>query len=394
MNFWPLSFLLALPRKPEAPVVDQLIVKKIRYAVVGLGNITQDAFLPAFKNAKNSDLVALVTGDKKKSDELSKRYRLDPSSTYSYDDYDKCLKSGKVDAVYIGLPNHLHCDYTVRAAKAGIHVLCEKPMAVNERECKRMIDACEKASVKLMIAYRLHFEEANLGAIETVKSGKIGDPRIFTSTFTQQVVDEDNVRLTEPESRGGGPLFDMGVYCINASRYIFREEPIEVLAASANNGEIRFREDPEMTAAILRFPKERLATIFCSFGAASASEYSVIGTRGWLRLAPAFDFHKPLASELIVDGATKRKQYSKHDQFGAELSYFSDCILKDRQPEPSGQEGLADIRIVRAIMKSAATRKIVKLPPFEKRKHPGKSQEIDKPAVKAPKLVGAAKPTR
>lgn len=369
-------------------------MKKIRYAVVGLGNITQDALLPAFKNAKNSELVALVTGDKKKSGELARRYRLDPSCTYGYEDYDQCLKSGNVDAVYIGLPNHMHRDYTVRAAKAGIHVLCEKPMAVDERECKHMIAACEDARVKLMIAYRLHFEEANLDAIETATSGQMGDPRMFSSTFSQQVA-EDNVRLTEPEERGGGPLFDMGVYCINAARYLFRGEPIEVLAASANNGEIRFREDPEMTVAILRFPNERLATISCSFGAAPASEYSLIGTRGWLRLAPAFDFHKPLASELILEGKPpKRKKYARHDQFGAELSYFSDCILKDRKPEPSGEEGLADIRIVQAIMKSARTRKIVRLPPFEKRKRPGKRQKINKPPVKAPKLINAAKPSR
>ena len=359
----------------------------------GLGNITQDAFLPAFKNAKNSELTALVSGDKKKSGELAKRYRLDPSSTYGYDEYDECLKSGKVDAVYIGLPNHLHGDYTVRAAKAGIHVLCEKPMAVDERECKRMIAACEDASVKLMIAYRLHFEEANLDAIETVTSGQLGDPRIFSSTFSQQVT-EDNVRLTEPESRGGGPVFDMGVYCINAARYLFRDEPIEAIAAAANNGEIRFRENPEMTSVILRFPNERLATFFCSFGAASASEYSLIGTRGWLRLAPAYDFHKPLASELILDGKPpRRKKYAKHDQFGAELMYFSDCILKNRKAEPSGEEGLADIRVVQAILESARARTPVRLAPPEKRKRPGKSQEIKKPAVKAPKLINAAKPS-
>jgi len=374
-------------------ILEEVLPTKIRYAVVGLGNITQDAFLPAFKNAKNSELAALVTGDKKKSDELAKRYRLDPSSTYGYEEYDECLKSGKVDAVYIGLPNHLHHDYTIRAAKAGIHVLCEKPMAVDVRECRRMIAACEKASVKLMIAYRLHFEEANLDAIETVTSGRLGDPRMFSSTFSQQVA-EDNVRLTEPESRGGGPLFDMGVYCINAARYLFRDEPIEVVAASANNGEIRFRENPEMTSVILRFPQERLATISCSFGAAPASEYSLIGTRGLLRLAPAYDFHKPLARELIVDGKPpKRKKYEKHDQFGAELMYFSDCILKDRKPEPSGEEGLADIRIVQAIMKSARTRKPVRLAPAEKRRRPVKSQEIDKPPVKRPKLINAALPS-
>lgn len=368
-------------------------MKKIRYAVVGLGNITQDALLPAFKNAKNSELAALVTGDPKKSGELANRYRLDPSSTYGYDGYDECLKSGKVDAVYIGLPNHMHMEYTIRAARAGVHVLCEKPMAVDERECKRMIAACEDASVKLMIAYRLHFEEANLDAIETVTSGHVGDPRMFSSTFSQQVA-EDNVRLKEPESRGGGPLFDMGVYCINAARYLFRGEPIEVVAASANNGEIRFRDNPEMISAILRFPNERLASFFCSFGATSVSEYSLMGTRGWLRLAPAYDFHKPLASELnIEDKPPKRRKYAKHDQFGAELTYFSDCILNDRKPEPSGEEGLADIRIVQAIIKSARNGKPVKLTSSLKRKRPVKSQEIDKPPVKRPRLINAALPS-
>jgi glucose-fructose oxidoreductase len=368
-------------------------VRKIRYAVVGLGHISQVALLPAFKNAKNSVLAALVSDDGKKRKELAKRYRLSPDSTYSYEEYEHCLKSGAVDAVYIGLPNHLHCEYTVRAAHAGVHVLCEKPMAVNEKECEQMIAACEESETKLMIAYRLHFEGANLEAVKIASSGKLGNLRIFSSTFTQDVA-EDNVRLIEPESRGGGSVYDMGVYCINAARYLFRDEPIEVIAASANNGEIRFRETAEMTTAILRFPEERLAVFTSSFGAAKTSEYTLVGTRGRLRFSPAYDYSVPLAYELVIGQAKpKRKKFAKHDQFGAELEYFSDCILKDRDPEPSGVEGLADVRVIRAILQSAGARKPVELPPFERHKRPTKRQQIKKPAVEKPEPVHASSPS-
>src|SRR6202035_5019615 len=177
--------------------------RKIRYAVVGLGHLAQVAVLPAFRRAQNSELVAIVSGDAKKRDKLAEQCRLRHS--YSYDDYDKALSV--VDAVYIVLPNHLHREYTVRAAKAGVHVLCEKPMAVTEEDCEAMIDAANKNNVKLMIAYRLHFEKSNLEAIRLAKSGKLGKLRFFTSEFAQQVV-EDNIRVREPVEKGGGPVYD------------------------------------------------------------------------------------------------------------------------------------------------------------------------------------------
>ena len=367
--------------------------KKIRYAVVGLGYISQSALLPAFRNAKNSELAALVTSDEEKRERVAEIYGLDPESTYSYEEYDRCLKSGKIDAVYIGLPNHMHCDYTVRAARAGIHVLCEKPMAVDERECEQMIEACEASYSRLMIAYRLHFEPGNLAAVEIAKSGKLGDLRMFSSVFSQQVED-DNVRLKEPESRGGGCLYDMGVYCINAARYLFRSEPIEVIAASANNGEQRFRGSRESVSATLRFPGERLATFMTSFGSTWTSEYFLVGTQGSLRMAPAYDYQAPIRYELTIgQEAMKRKQFPKRDQFGPELTYFSDCILKDREPEPSGVEGLADVRIVRAIIESCDTGRPVKLPALEKRDRPTRRQEIKKPAVETPELVNASSPS-
>jgi len=367
--------------------------KKIRYAVVGLGYISQSALLPAFRNAKNSELAALVTSDEEKRKQVAEIYGLDADSTYSYEEYDQCLKSGKIDAVYIGLPNHMHCDYTVRAARAGVHVLCEKPMAVDERECEQMIKACEESYAWLMIAYRLHFESSNLAAVEIAKSGKLGDLRMFSSVFSQQVED-DNVRLKEPESRGGGCVYDTGVYCINAARYLFRSEPIEVIASSANNGEQRFRGSREAVSATLRFPGERLATFMTSFGATATSEYFLVGTQGSLRLSPAYDYQQPVSYELTIgEEPMKRKRFPVRDQFGPELTYFSDCILKDREPEPSGIEGLADVRVVRAIIESCETQRPVALPALEKRHRPSRRQEITQPAVEMPELVHASSPT-
>ena len=305
--------------------------KKIRYAVVGLGHLAQVAVLPAFANTKNSELVAIVSGDETKRKKLGKKYKLE--HVYAYEEYYRALEVA--DAVYIVLPNHMHRDYAVPAAEAGVHVICEKPMAVTEEDCKAMIDAAEANNVKLMVAYRLHFEEANLEAIELAASGKLGDVRIFDSAFCQQVA-ADNVRVTEPVERGGGPVYDMGVYCINAARYLFRAEPTSVTAFSANNTGKRFTRVDEMTSAVMRFPGERLATFTSSFGAADVSRYSLIGTKGVLAAEPAFDYSMPLKQQITIGGRTRTRTFPKRDQFAAQVSYFSDCILRDQEPEPNG----------------------------------------------------------
>jgi predicted dehydrogenase len=356
--------------------------RKIRYAVVGMGHLTQVAVLPAFKRAQNSELVALVSGDAEKRDKVGQKYGIE--QIYSYDDYDKALFC--VDAVYIVLPNHLHREYAVRAAKAGVHVLCEKPLAVTEEDCEAMIDAANQNNVKLMTAYRLHFEKGNLEAVRLAKSGKLGKLRIFNSDFAQQVV-EDNIRVTEPIEKGGGPVYDMGVYCINAARYLFQAEPTEVFASSANNGEPRFRKVDEMTSVVMRFPEERLATFTCSFGAADISRYTLIGTKGVLTADPAYEYAMGIKHQLKVGEKTITRKFPKRDQFAAELVYFSDCILKNREPEPSGLEGLADVRVVRAIYESARTGRIVELPELPPKKRPTSQQEIHREPHGKPKTV-------
>jgi glucose-fructose oxidoreductase len=365
--------------------------KKIRYAVVGLGHIAQVAVLPAFAHAKNSRLTALVSSDSVKLEELGRQYEVPENRRYRYEDYDACLDSGDVDAVYIALPNNMHCQYSVRAAEVGMHVLCEKPMAVTAEECERMIAAADRQSVHLMIAYRLHFEEANLKAIEIVESGQLGEPRIFAAIFSMQVREGD-IRLQE--ALGGGTVYDIGIYCINAARYLFRDEPTEVFAYSARKqGDPRFREVDEMTSVVLRFPGARLATFTSSFGAADVSAYRILGTEGELRIDPAFEHSTGLVHDLTLEGKTRKRTFPKRDQFAAELTYFSRCILSGTEPQPGGYEGLADVRIIEAIYQSARTGKPVTMPEFVVPKRPTLEQEIHYPPAKKAELVHTESPS-
>jgi glucose-fructose oxidoreductase len=358
--------------------------KLVRYAVVGLGHISQNAVLPAFRNARrNSRLEALVSDDRRKLKAIARKYGV--TGTFSYDDYEECLKT--VDAVYIALPNSMHAEYTVRAAQAGVHVLCEKPMAVTVDECERMIDACREAHVKLMIAYRLHFEEINLRAIDLVRRGRIGDPKYFTSAFSMRVK-PGNIRTQR--GKGGGTLYDIGVYCINAARYLFRAEPKEVMAFSVNSVPGTLPEIDESTGALLRFDGERVASFVTSFNAADVASYQIVGTRGHLQVDPAYEYAEGLGYRLTVDGKEQKRKIGKRDQFAPELLYFSDCIVKNRDPEPSGGEGLQDVRIVQALYESADTGKAIAIPPYEPGKRPDARQMITRPGVKEPEIVRAS----
>ncbi len=358
----------------------------IRYAVVGMGHIAQVAVLPAFKHAKkNSKLAAIVSGSVTKRSALGKKYGV---PTYSYDKYDALMHSGEIDAVYIALPNQLHCDFTLRAARAGVHVLCEKPMAPTPAECRKMIETARASRVKLMVAYRLHFEEANMKAVEMARSGKLGPVRLFNSVFTMQVR-KDNYRVNLDEGDGGGPLYDIGIYCINAARYLFQAEPYEVCAFQESRPDTRFEDVEEMISAVMRFPGNRLAAFTCSFGIPGTSFYHVIGGKGSLRLEPAYEYVGDLVHFLTLDGKTRKKVFSQKDQFAPQLLYFSDCILNHKKPEPSGEEGLADIRIIEALHHSAKEGRPVLLhPPRGRKQRPGENLVMTLPAVKKPETIG------
>lgn len=360
---------------------------KVRYAVVGLGHIAQAAALPAFKHMEKSELVGLVSGDPDKLSEVSRMYSV--KNCWSYDDYDQCLESGLIDAVFIALPNTMHEEYAVRALQRGIHVLCEKPMEMTESACRRMIEAADQNNSKLMIAYRLHFEEANLLSAQLLQDKRIGEPRFFTSIFSYQVK-PGNVR-TEADL-GGGPLFDIGIYCLNASRYLFKDEPVEVMAMSESSSDARFAEIDEMMAVTLRFPKNRLAQFTCSFGASSTGRYQVVGTEGDLIMEDGYGYNREIVQKITIDGKTHTKTFEKKDQFAAEIEYFSECVIEDKMPEPSGYEGMVDVHIMEAIMESAAKGRAVQVERVEKQQRPTLQQEKKKPPVKEPPLVKVEAP--
>ena len=361
--------------------------KKVRYAVVGAGWFGQAAVLPAFANAReNSELAAIVSGDAEKRKALSSDYGV---PAHPYEQYDDLLASGSVDAVYVVSPNALHREHAIAAARHGVHVLCEKPVADTAVAAEEMIAACDRAGVLLMTAYRLHFEKAHLQAVDLLRKGTIGEPRVMMATLTQQV-DPDNSRLDA--NLGGHPLLDVGIYCVNAARYLFRAEPTEVTAFVATGNDPKFKQVPEMVSAVMRFPGERLASFTCGFGEAKASACRVIGTTGDIRLDPAFNYTGERAMTVTVGGKSKDTKFPDCDQIAPEIVYFSDCIRNGRRPEPDGREGLIDLWIIEAIKASALKGMAVPLQPLPEKPRPDQGQHIAKPAKKEPELVNAAPP--
>ncbi len=358
--------------------------RKIRYAVVGAGNIAQVAVLPAFAHAKeNSELVAVVSGDADKRAALRERYSLEADGDYA--EFEKVLERAGVEAVYIATPNALHKEYTLRAAAAGRHVLCEKPLAATEADCLEMDAACRRAGVKLMVGYRLHFEEATLAALETVRSGKLGELRLFSSFFSHVVRPGD---IREEPALAGGAAYDLGIYCINAARNLFEAEPTSVTAEIVEkNG------TDDTTTVMLRFPGDRLAQFCVSNSVAGVSSYRIGGSDGDLRVEPGYEYVGELAHYLTVGGETSKKSFKRGDQFAPELKYFSDCISRDHEPEPSAEEGACDVRVVEAIFASARERRAIDLPPYQRRRRPDAGQAEHIRPVRKQEPVNAPSPS-
>ena len=359
--------------------------RPLRFAVIGLGHIAQAAVLPAFRHARpHAELTALVSGSRAKLSKLSTRYGV--RHRVSYDDADQLFASGDIDAVYIALPNTLHAEWTVRAANAGLHVLCEKPLATSVRDCERMIEACARNGVRLMTAYRLHFERCNLEVAQLVRRKRIGDARFFDSQFSMQVR-PGNIRVDR--ELGGGPEWDIGIYCINAARYLFAAEPTRVWATATNSGDRRFTEVPETVQVVMKFPANRAANFIVSFGAADCARYEVVGTKGSVVVDPAYEYAAGLAYELKIGERKRKKSFAKSDQFAPELVHFAKCVRAGRDPEPSGKEGLIDVAIIEAIHRSIKSGEWVSMDATPtRRRRPTLRQELRRPAVpREPALV-------
>lgn len=324
----------------------------VRYAVVGAGWISQIAFMPSVAQTGNSEMTAIVTGNAEKAAQLAEFYGIE--NVYSYDQYDEMLAADVVDAVYIALPNSMHADYAIRALNVGKHALVEKPLATTIAESEAMIKAANDNGALLMTAYRLHTEPGSVELIERLKEGVIGEVKHFASTFSFQS-DPANHRLQA--EHWGGPFQDIGVYCLNAARHVFRDEPTHVMAMKGHGkGDARFKEVEGSMAVTLMFPGERLAQFMISFEAGSTDMFRVIGTEGEITVEPAFEFKAtPKLKITRDDGNNEELTFPDSDHFGGQTAYFSDCILNGTQPESDGEEGLADMHALLAMEKAAAT---------------------------------------
>lgn len=369
-----------MPKQAKRP-------RKVRYAVVGAGWISQAAMMPGVQHTGNSEMTALVTGDPLKAKKLGKKYGIE--RTYSYEQYDEMLGSGEVDAVYLALPNEQHAEFAVRTLEAGVHLLLEKPMAVSVEQCEKILRAQQQSGAKLMVAYRLHHEPGTLTAIERVRKGEIGRVRLFNSTFSQQVA------ATNHRAKMGywsGPVPDMGPYCINAVRNLFGAEPLEVFATGVVTDTKRFNFE-DTVAVTLKFDEARVAAFVVSYNGGDVDDFRVVGEKGDLFSKPAYQVNKAIEHVLTVKGKEKRQKFAATDQFGSEMRYFSECILNDRDPEADGEEGMLDLRVIAAVKESLDAGKAVELQPYERRRRPRATQAVKLAPVKPPALVHAAKPS-
>jgi predicted dehydrogenase len=326
--------------------------EKIGYAVIGLGRIAGH-FMPGALRTTNSRITALVSGHRDKAERIAVQYGVDSDSIYSYEDFDRISENKKVQAVYVALPNSMHAEYTIRAAKAGKHVLCEKPMATNVAECEQMIAACKKAGVKLMIAYRCHYEPTNLRAVKLIRDGALGQVQAIESSFGFNI-NAGEWRLSK-KMAGGGPLFDVGIYSLNACRYLTGEEPKDIAAyASVIDHDGRFNEVEENVAWTMRFPSGIVASCTTTYGAPMDGYFRVHGSKGWLDVDPAFSY-EGLRLRGNVSGRELDEPNPARDpsQFQAEAEYFSHCIQNGLEPTSPGEEGLRDLGYITQIYKSA-----------------------------------------
>ena len=338
--------------------------KKLGWAIVGLGKFATQQLIPSFAECKRSKLVALVSGDRTKAEGIAQKYGVNPKNIYNYQNYDTIRDNPEVDIIYIVLPNGMHAEYTIRGAQAGKHMMCEKPMANTVEDCQAMIDACKKGDRKLMIAYRAQYEPFNLAAIEIARQNKqLGQLKAIVADHGRNLDPSDKADQWRMDKKlaGGGSLMDIGIYSLQATRYITGEEPVEISAMMYSTPEDpRFKEVEENVNFVLRFPSGVLANCTSSYGYSDVKRYQVVGDKGWLELDPATDYYK----HRLVVGREKTQEEMKleeKNQFALEIDHLSESVMQNKQPKTPGEEGLQDVKLMQLIYEAARTGKTIKV---------------------------------
>lgn len=327
--------------------------KKVGFAVVGLGNIARGSVLPAFARSKRARLVAAVDRDKEKGARVARQFKA--NSFYAAEEYSACLSNPEVSAVYIATPPGAHADFAVQAARSGKHVLCEKPLAANTAQSTQMVEGCRQAGVLLMTAYRKYFEPSTLFLKRLIQDGSLGRIDMIHTAFSELYVPGvSQAWLVDREMAGGGPLMDLGVYCVNTSRWLVEEDPCGVTSVSWANDAARFRQVEEGISFRMLFPSGLSVVGSSTYSAALSSFVYVQGTKGWACLSPAFPFEVERRVTGSIAGRRVERKFKVIDEFALELDAFSAAIQEHRAVVPDGAEGHKDMIILQAIYEAAS----------------------------------------
>lgn len=346
---------LSQPRTVSAPAAP-----KLGFCFVGVGTLCMNQLLPEIHHCKYCRPVALVSGHPDKARQQAQKHGIDPKNIYNYDNFDSIKDNHQIDVVYVVLPNGMHAEYTIRAAAAGKHVLCEKPMANSSDDCRKMIDACRRAGKKLQIGYRLHYEPNTLRLIEAARKKEAGQLKLIENGAGFPIGDPNQWRLNK-RLAGGGCLMDIGIYALNAARYISGEEPLEVRAMTyADKNDPRFRQVEEHCNFELRFPSGVLASCASSY---STGLNRFVGhcTGGWISCEPGLSYH---GVKFHVDAGRGEQTPEIPDifQFAAEMDALAQSIMTNAPSRTPGEEGLNDLLVIEAIYKAAQTGQAVAIP--------------------------------
>jgi predicted dehydrogenase len=346
------QFLTTVAGAASAPSIiaaDTTSDKKLGYALVGLGSLSTNQIAPALLTTKYSRLAGIVTGTPAKEKTWADNYGIPEKNIYNYETFDQIADNPDIDIVYVVLPNSMHHDYTVRAAKAGKHVLCEKPMATSVAEAEAMIDACQKAKRKLAIGYRCQFEPYNLECKRLAREKEFGDLRMIDAGFGFRSGNPNQWRLRHALA-GGGALMDVGIYALQACRYLTGEEPVRISATESKTDPVKFKEVDETILWNMTFASGVVATCSTTYKFSGVNRFHAFADKGWFGLDPAYSYRG-------IKGKTSRGdlKFEDIDQFAAEMDDFSQCILEDKESRVPGEEGLKDMIAIEAIYKSIRT---------------------------------------
>lgn len=328
--------------------------KTLGIALVGLGGYSTGQLAPALQQTKLVKLAGIVTGTPSKADEWAKKYNIPKKNIYNYSNFDSIAKNPDIDIVYVVLPNSMHAEYVIRAAKAGKHVITEKPMATTVKDCEDMIAACKTANRKLSVGYRLHFEPHHQEVMRLGQEKVYGPIKLVENSFGFKIGDPTQWRLKKGLA-GGGAMQDVGIYALNAARYATGEEPVSVTAQEYKTDPVKFKEVDETIAFQLTFPSGAVA--ICTTTYASSTE-RLFGSaeNGWFELRPAYSYNG-------IKGRTSKGEmdFPQINQQAAQMDDFADCILNNKQTRVPGELGLQDVRIIQAIYKAVETGQPLKI---------------------------------